>query len=312
MSTPVKQFEPQANSTLAGHTDEGPAGRARYYDPENFFAFKWPAVPRRQFLRERDAAYADGASTGEVMLDASDVLDTPYPATTPLLLARYLIVRAGDTLSITRRASAEVFYPLRGAGSSVSGDEDIVWSTGDTFCFPGGIEVSHTAAVDAILFSVCNEPLLRYEDLQPPADGHERVRPLHWPKTEVDAQFEAIFERPDTAQTAGRALQLGSEGMAPASYPIPTMNVAINTLQPGGDQRPHRHNGVAITLAIQGAGTYSMIEDERVNWSDGAAQVTPATELHSHHNRGDQPMVSLVVQDEGLHFYTRTPGFSWT
>jgi len=89
------------------------------------------------------------------------------------------------------------------------------------------------------------------------------------------------------------------------------MNVAINTLEPGSDQRPHRHNGVAITLAIQGQGVYSMIENERVDWVVGAAQITPAAELHSHHNRGTERMMSLIVQDEGLHFYTRTPGFSW-
>ena len=103
-----------------------------------------------------------------------------------------------------------------------------------------------------------------------------------------------------------------SAAMAPAGYPVPTMNVAINTLHPGGDQRPHRHNGAAITLGIQAEGVYSKIEEQRVDWSTGAAQVTPATELHSHHNRGEQRMRSLVVQDEGLHFYARTPGFSWT
>ena len=54
-----------------------------------------------------------------------------------------------------------------------------------------------------------------------------------------------------------------------------------------------------------------MIENERIDWVTGAAQITPATELHSHHNRGDRRMESLVVQDEGLHFYTRTTGFSW-
>jgi gentisate 1,2-dioxygenase len=54
-----------------------------------------------------------------------------------------------------------------------------------------------------------------------------------------------------------------------------------------------------------------MIEDQRVDWSDGAAQITPATLLHSHHNRGTKRMRSLVIQDEGLHLYTRTPGFSF-
>ena len=54
-----------------------------------------------------------------------------------------------------------------------------------------------------------------------------------------------------------------------------------------------------------------MIDGERVDWSTGAAQITPATLLHSHHSRGTQRMRSFVIQDEGLHHYTRTPGFSF-
>jgi gentisate 1,2-dioxygenase len=99
--------------------------------------------------------------------------------------------------------------------------------------------------------------------------------------------------------------------LAPSYMTIPTINVAINTLPPSRDQRPHRHNGVAITLAIQGDGIHSMIDGQRVDWSTGAAQITPAAALHSHHNRGAKRMRSLVVQDEGLHHYTRTPGFSF-
>jgi gentisate 1,2-dioxygenase len=104
---------------------------------------------------------------------------------------------------------------------------------------------------------------------------------------------------------------LANEALLPGYATTPSMNVAINTLAPGCDQRPHRHNGVAITLALQGKGIHSMIEGQRVDWSDGAAQITPATLLHSHHARGPLRMRSLVIQDEGLHFYTRTPGFSF-
>ena len=287
-----------------------PQSRVRYYDPENFFAFQWPSVPRHQFLAERDAAFAPDAPTGETLLDCAEVLKTAYPATTPLLLARYLTVRAGDSLEVDRRASAEVYYVLAGEGESAGFGETIRWTRGDAFCFPGG-KVAHSAGLDAVLFSVCNEPLLRFEDLHPSNDGHERVRPLHWEKAEMDRQFEAILARPDSAEASGRALQLAAVDMEPARHPIPSMNVAINTLEPGGDQRPHRHNGVAITLAVEGDSVYSMIEDQRVDWIAGTAQITPATELHSHHNRGTNRMLSLVVQDEGLHFYTRTPGFSW-
>ena len=78
------------------------------------------------------------------------------------------------------------------------------------------------------------------------------------------------------------------------------------------DQRPHRHNGVAITLSIQGEGVYSMIEGQRVDWIEYGAQVTPPAHLYSHHNRGNQRVKSLIFQDEALHYYTRTSGFSWS
>jgi quercetin dioxygenase-like cupin family protein len=91
----------------------------------------------------------------------------------------------------------------------------------------------------------------------------------------------------------------------------PDEQKVLNTLESGGDQRPHRHNGAAITLAIQADNVYSRIEDEEISWENGVALVTPGGELHSHHNRGSKRMMSFVVQDEGLHFYLRTTGFSW-
>ena len=292
--------------------NDSPVARARFQDPENFFAFKWPTVPRSQFLAERDRAFASDAPSGQIELDASDAMAMDYAATTPMLLARYIVIRANDSLAIERHASAELFYVFHGQGESEGAGDVIHWREGDVFCFPGGVPVRHAGETHSILFSVCNEPLLRLEALRPAPVGHGRVQPVHWRHDEMQARFESVFARPDTEQTAGRALQLSSAAMQPAGYPVPTMNVAINTLEPGGDQRPHRHNGAAITLAIQGQGVYSMIEDEKVDWSHGAAQVTPAAELHSHHNRGPERMRSLVVQDEGLHFYARTPGFSWT
>lgn len=300
------------SATASTVTTTDAAGRARFMDPENFFAFQWPAVPRRQFLAERDQAFADDAATGEIQLDASDAMGMAYAATTPLLVARYLVVREGAPLMVEREASAELLYVFQGEGVSEGCNESLHWKTGDVFCFPGGTPVRHLAHKDAVLFTVCNEPLLRLEQLRPPSPGAGIVQPVHWTDEAMVEHFEAVFRRPDTQLTAGRALQLSSAQMEPAGYPVPTMNVAINTLEPGGDQRPHRHNGAAITLCIQGEGVYSMIEDQKVPWHHGAAQVTPATELHSHHNRGPARMRSLVVQDEGLHFYTRTPGFSWT
>ena len=60
--------------------------RAIYNSPENFFNWSWPAVPRHQFLDERNKAYDPDEETGLIELDISKVLETPYPATIPAIL----------------------------------------------------------------------------------------------------------------------------------------------------------------------------------------------------------------------------------
>jgi gentisate 1,2-dioxygenase len=287
--------------------------RARYFTNENgFVEFSWPAVPTRQFLKERDFAFDPAGPTAMIALDTSDALHTAYTATTPTLLCRYLRVRAGDTLHTTFVASGEICYVLRGAGTSRNGKDSIDWEAGDVFCFPGGSETSHRAgSKDCVLFAVTNEPLLAYERLRAPAPGMAAFEATHWPAAEIEQQLAGIYQRPITADTTGTSVQLSTAALVPSNSTIPTINTAINTLAPGGDQKPHRHNGVAVTLAIQGEGIHSIIGGERVDWSTGAAQITPATLLHSHHNRGTQRMRSFVIQDEGLHQYTRTPGFSF-
>jgi gentisate 1,2-dioxygenase len=201
---------------------------------------------------------------------------------------------------------------MRGRGESRNGPDLIAWGAGDVFCFPGGNDTRHLALdQDCLLFVATNEPLLALEGLRAPASGSAVVQTTHWPGEEIERRFEAVWKRPITDNTTGTSVNFTTTAMLPNYVTMPSINVAINTLAPGCDQRPHRHNGVAITLALQGEGIHSMIENQRVDWSDGAAQITPPTLLHSHHNRGTKRMRSLVIQDEGLHLYTRTPGFSF-
>ena len=288
------------------------ASRARYHTSENPFTFGYPAVPARQFLAERDRAFDPSTPTGAIPLDAAAELGSAYPATTPTLLCRYLKIRAGEQLRTTFAASGAIYYVMAGGGESRNAADVIAWGTGDVFCFPGGSETTHCAgAADSLLFVTTNEPLLAFERLRPPVPQEAVVDTVHWPAHEIERRFEEVWQRPVSENATGYSVMFTTAALAPGYATIPSINVAINTLAAGGDQRPHRHNGVAVTLAIQGEGIYSMIGGQRVNWSTGAAQITPATLLHSHHNRGAKRMRSLVIQDEGLHHYTRTPGFSF-
>ncbi|MEE3288235.1 MAG: hypothetical protein VX249_08530 [Pseudomonadota bacterium] len=286
--------------------------RARYHSSDNNFDFSWPAVPAHQFVIERDRALDPTMPTGLIALDLGRELGVDYPATTPTLLTRYAKIKSGETLSTRFQASGTVYYVIRGRGESATDSDRIEWSTGDLFCFPGGQDTRHQAKDhDCLLFLATNEPLLSIDRLDPPAPERAVVAPVHWPAAEIERQFEAVLKRPITPNTSGHAVLFSSEALSDSTNVLPTVNCAINTLESGKDQRPHRHNGVAVTLCIQGQGVYSMIGDQRVDWTDYAVQITPPAELHSHHNRGLQRMECLIFQDEALHYYTRTPGFSW-
>ena len=294
---------------IAGDGRNSPGERARYCTSENPFRFSYPAVPVKQFLAERDKAFHPATPTSAIALDASAELASAYPATTPTLLCRYFRIRPGEELRTAFVAASEVFYVMRGEGESRNRDEAIAWVAGDVFCFASGDTV-HRASADAILFGVSDEPLLAFDGLRPAAE-RPAVKATHWTAAEIDRNFQRVWARPRSPETTGSSVMFSCHDFAPGYHTTPLINTAINTLEAGGDQRPHRHNGAAITLAIEGDGVHSMIEDTRVDWSNGAAQITPASLLHSHHNRGDKRMRSFVVQDEGLHYYTRTPGFSF-
>lgn len=308
---------PDTNASDHARLTRGPAGapfaaRARYFSADNGFLFRWPDVPVRQFRAERDRAFDPNSATGLVALDSSDALGTAYPATTPVLLLRYARINAGETLTTTLAASGEVCYVLHGRGVSANGGDTVEWRAGDLFLFPGGRETVHRALDgDCLLFIGTDEPLLAYDGLRPPAPGQAAVSTTHWLAEEIDSRLDAEWARPMGEYSTGRFVQFSSDALAPSNNTLPFVSVAINSLEPGGDQRPHRHSGVAVTLALQGEGAHSMIEDARVDWSTGAAQITPPTALHSHHNRGPKRIRSLIFQDEALHYYTRTPGFSF-
>ena len=288
------------------------ARRARYPTPENFFSFAWPTIPPRQFLAERERAYAPDAPTGVILLDSSDVLGTAYPATTPTLLTRYIKLRANDSLASELKASGEIYYVLSGSGQSRNGEDTIHWRAGDGFCFPGGGRTTHIAGdTDCLLVCTANEPLLAFDKLRPPAAGAAVVQATHWLREEIDRRFEEVWSRPESEEASGYAVQFSSQALEPCYNTSSTINTAINSLVPGGDQRAHRHNGVAVTLALQGDGVYSMIDGQRVDCVTGAVQITPPAAVHSHHNRGSKRMLALIFQDEALHQYTRTAGFSF-
>lgn len=288
---------------------ERAAERALFYAPQVAFDRPVPKVPPVVFAAEREAAFAPDAPTGHIACDIAEALGSPWPATTPTMLARYVVVRAGETLGHRLVSTGEVYYVIRGSGETRCMGETFRWKQGDAFCLPGGDAVEHGATAHAILLMVSNEPELAYLRAQA---GETTIAPTLFAAEAIDAHLRAVHGRNGAQLAAGKSVVFLSAMMADRRVTTPTLLSSINTLEPGGDQRPHRHSSAALTLSIAGEGVYSLVDGERVDWLPDTLFVTPPNAVHSHHNRGGAMMRSYVVQDTGLHSQLRTTNFSWT
>ena len=285
---------------------------ARYFNTGNAFDVKLPAVPDQSFVDEPAKALHPDTPTGLIACDVSAQLESAVPATTPLSLARYAKIKAGETLSTEFIASGIIVYVITGTGTTDCESEQIDWSTGDVFVLPGGgVHRYHAHGTDAVLWIVTNEPQLAFEHLRAPEQGKSPTCVVHYPADEITKQIDLLYAVGRGKDIPGSALILSSTSQLAIRNVLPTLTVAMNSLQPGDAQRPHRHNAMAMALIIQGEGCYSIVDGKRKDWSQWATTVTPAVSVHSHHNEGDKRAMFLIIQDGGIYYYTRAMGFSF-
>ena len=287
-------------------------GRARYFNTGNAFDIRLPSVPDHAFTAEPARALDPATPTGLIPCDMSDALGCGFPATSPLMLARYGRIRAGTSLTADFRASGVIVYVMVGDGATQCGSDRVVWGPGDVIVLPGGIAQRHSAGPeDAVLWIVTNEPQLAFDNLRPPGPGEAPTDVVHYRADEITRQIDLLYAVGSDAGSAGTALVFSSERREATGNVLPTLTVAMNSLPGGASQRPHRHNSVAVSLAIRGERCHSMIDGRRKPWSPWATSVTPPLAVHSHHNEGHGRALFLIVQDGGQYYHTRAMGFEF-
>jgi gentisate 1,2-dioxygenase len=297
------------------HPPAAPATRARFVDRDSYYVQAQAPYAARAFVEERDAALDPDAPTGFVVLDDREALGTEWPATTPLMLARYARVRRGESLHSSFRASGEIYHVIAGSGSSRNGLHRVDWCAGDIFCFDGGEDTVHWAGKeDCLLWSVTDEPLLSFLGLAPARAFGRAAAPLHFGAAPIAEALAAAQRKEDArgvASNGNAAFIFSSEdGIARRCLPLPSLMLALNSLAAGKAQRPHRHNAAALTLVLDGERCHSVIDGVRHEWQPHTAIVTPSGQMHSHRNEGERLARVLIAQDSGMHYYLRSSGFS--
>ncbi|MEM9218469.1 MAG: hypothetical protein AAGD25_29530 [Cyanobacteria bacterium P01_F01_bin.150] len=277
--------------------------QARFYDYMSAVDPIMPEIAVEAFLPD---LYASGESR-VIPLNMAANLNTPYPCTSPNLLASFIRINARDTLPIAAEATSHMFYVVYGQGEIRSELGTISWKTGDLLTSPNAKELRHYADKETVLYWVCDAPLLQYLGVAP---NKARFEPVLYSKERLDSELRQAREQNPGANRSG--VLLANPDFAQTMTLTHTLWSLYNALPARVIQNPHRHNSVAIDYCVAaGPNTYTLIGkdiDEKGNiidpvkasWIPGAVFITPPGYWHSHHNESDEDAIVLPIQDAGL------------
>ena len=278
-----------------------------------------PQVPIVRFDPE---IYA-GQPTGIVPLDLSKKLGvTTGEATSPALLANFVSIRAGEQIDTSPNATSQLYYMLYGRGFAAINGHLVKWEKGDFLTLPAGCHAVFYADAETAMYWVHDAPLLRYLG----ADAAQpRFRPTKFRRTDAVAKLEEIASRPGANEKSRVSVLLANANQEQTLTITHVLWAMFGVLPAGQEQRPHRHQSVALDLILDApaSGCYTLlgtrldergeiVDPIRVDWQAGGAFTTPPGMWHAHYNETDTPAHLIPVQDAGLQTYLRSLDIKFT
>jgi gentisate 1,2-dioxygenase len=278
-----------------------------------------PQVPIVQFGPE---LYLD-QPTGVVPLDLSkDLGIEDGQATSPALLANFLRIRAGEQIGTSPNATSQLYYALYGRGFAAIDGHLVAWEKGDFLTLPAGSRAVFYADAETAMYWVHDEPLLRYLG----ADAtRPRFRPTKFRRADAVAKLDDIASRPGANDKSRVSVLLANADQEQTLTITHVLWAMFGVLPPGQEQRPHRHQSVALDLILDAppSGCYTLLgtrldargeiaDPIRVDWRVGGAFTTPPGMWHAHYNETDTPAHLIPVQDAGLQTYLRSLDIKFT
>jgi gentisate 1,2-dioxygenase len=271
-------------------------------------------VPIMAFSRK---LYTDGPSR-IIPLDLSGELGiADGPATSPALVANFMRIRAGEQIVTNPNATSQLYYVISGRGFSAVNGRLVRWEKGDFLTLPADSHASFNAdsGSDAALYWVHDEPLLRYLGA---AAVEPRFRPTKFRRADAVARLGEIASHPGANDKSRVSVLLANAEEEQTLTITHVLWAMFGLLPPDQEQRPHRHQSVALDLILDAEpGCYTLlgtrldergniVNPTRVDWEAGGAFVTPPGLWHAHFNESGAPAHLIPIQDAGLHTYLRS------
>ncbi|MGU7776106.1 cupin [Burkholderia sp. MR1-5-21] len=260
------------------------------------------------------ASLYDSGPTRIVPLDLSAELRCASPATGPGLLAQFVRVVAGESVSVNPNATSQVFYAIDGRGAVEQGDFAFSFTKGDFFTLPGGQRATLSADTTARLYYVTDAPLLAYLGV---TSTTQRFTPTLYPASRAQAELMRVAEAPGAGQRNRISILLGNANFPQTRTVTHTLWAMFGVVGPKTMQKPHRHQSIALDFISDcKPGCYTLVGTEldahgdivdpvRVDWEPGMAFVTPPGYWHAHFNESGENGYVIPIQDAGLQTYLR-------
>ena len=302
---------PQTKLTTSQFNNDEWSADAQFH--EYLFAAN-PQMPKID-VKAFDSSIHQSGETRVIPLDLSTQLKTDYPATTPNLLASFLRICPGESLKTQAAASSEMFYVIRGAGTTETEWGSTSWKEGDLFVIPTTGDVVHSASEDSAIYWVSDFPVMKYLGVMP---TEKQFKPVLFTNEQIQEKLMAEYNSEDALSRNRIGILLSNPACPLTKTLTHTLWSLYNILPAGVTQLPHRHNSVALDFCVTaGDNTYTLIGEEidenghivnpiKAMWTPGSMFVTPPGWWHSHHNESTENAIVLPIQDAGLQTYMQT------
>ena len=262
---------------------------------------------------------------GITTINLSQLYNVNFEATSPNLLASFLKIENNKEFIFENNdsfnASSHLFYVIEGEAKIIIDHlEEYNISEGYIVVLPyfTKLVIINQSNNDFSSYYINDSPLLNYIGTIP----NKKIF-----KTSIyskDFIFDNLIKLSDPSNNR-KGILLGNEdtellGIKTISHILWSL---YNEVPPKTDQRPHKHNSVALDYCIYSPDetkVYTLIGEEldennniinpkKIYWKTGSMFITPPGLWHSHHNEThNKNAYVLPIQDAGLLLYQRILG----